>query len=240
MKKYLLSFCDTKLIFTLCRIQLEAMMSHCYDQVVTVSENQFDNEFWEKHKWFFRTNPKGYGFGIWRYYFISKMLDQIQDNDILVYVDGGCSINTRAKDRLEEYFKFVSESDSGLLVFESNLVQKEYTKSDVFRYMDATDAKYTDSKLYLTSTMVIRKCPNTIKIFSEMYSIVDKQLYYLFDNNPGIIPDDSIFKGSKNDASIFSLVVKQNCAVVLPDETSKESYQQSGDKIPIWNTRLHY
>lgn len=41
------------------------------------------------------------GYGIWKPYIVNQKLSEIYDNDILVYLDAGCSINIRGGDQIQ-------------------------------------------------------------------------------------------------------------------------------------------
>ncbi len=57
-----------------------------------------DSDFWNKHKDFILKNKRGYGYWVWKPYLISKILKEINDNDILLYLDAGCELNVNGKD----------------------------------------------------------------------------------------------------------------------------------------------
>lgn len=43
------------------------------------------NDIWQK--------PRGAGYWIWKFYIIKQQLINISNNDILIYIDAGCTIN---------------------------------------------------------------------------------------------------------------------------------------------------
>ncbi len=56
--------------------------------------NEF-NDIWQK--------PRGAGYWIWKFYIIKQQLINISNNDILIYIDAGCTINLHGKTRFDEY-----------------------------------------------------------------------------------------------------------------------------------------
>ena len=54
-------------------------------------------EFWNNHSEFILANKRGYGYWLWKPYLIMKTLEQMNDNDILVYADCGCEIESNKK-----------------------------------------------------------------------------------------------------------------------------------------------
>ena len=69
---------------------------------------------------------RGGGYWIWKPYIISKMLEQINENDILVYIDAGCHINItkESKQRFNEYINMINNSKCGLLRFQTHIKKK--------------------------------------------------------------------------------------------------------------------
>jgi hypothetical protein len=58
--------------------------------------DDLDDEFKLNFKDILR-EQRGGGYWIWKPYIIKKHLDKINDNDILIYMDAGCSININGK-----------------------------------------------------------------------------------------------------------------------------------------------
>jgi hypothetical protein len=55
----------------------------------------------------------------------------MDENDILVYADGGCKLNPNGLKRLNEYFDIVNKSPYGILSFQLNHLEKNWTKKDL-------------------------------------------------------------------------------------------------------------
>ena len=92
------------------------------------TEDDIDLEFKEKHKdvW---NQQKGGGYWIWKSYIIHKNLQEINNNDILIYLDVGCHINITEESikRFNEYIDMVNNSKSGFLRFQIPHKEKDYT-----------------------------------------------------------------------------------------------------------------
>ena len=72
----------------------------------------------------------------WSQIFIKKHLEELNDNDILVYCDSGSTLNYLAKQRFFEYIDILNNSKNGNLRFESkkNHIEKEWTTKELFQY----------------------------------------------------------------------------------------------------------
>ena len=100
---YLISFGDDYFNYKKQILKKQAESTGWFDGVIIHSPETLE-EFFNQHKDFV-TNSRGYGYWIWKPYIINKMLTQINDNDILVYIDSGCHINitSESKNRFNEY-----------------------------------------------------------------------------------------------------------------------------------------
>lgn len=61
-----------------------------------------------------------------------KKLDEINENDILIYLDVGCTINPKGKEKFNEYIELLNKNDEGIISFQLNHLEKKYTtKRDI-------------------------------------------------------------------------------------------------------------
>ena len=82
-------------------------------------------DFYNKYKQILDL-PRGGGYWIWKPYFIKTYLDKLNDNDILVYIDSGCTINKNNKKEFDRYIEIVKNHTTGILGFQyTNLFYQE-------------------------------------------------------------------------------------------------------------------
>ena len=206
-----------------------------------VGENfkQENKEIWN--------DSKGGGWWIWKPYLIYKKLKLINENDILVYLDGGCSLcNTvQAKKRFNEYIEMVNNHWTGHLRFilGSNCQEKKYTNQYTVKYFEKRYNTKMDKQL-LSSQLVggiqiIRKTKFIMDFFGEVMNIL-KDDKYLFCEK---YTKNNEFH--RHDQSIMSLLYKlMNGNLILEDETWFSGVGGNGDfgkskslNYPIWATR---
>jgi hypothetical protein len=133
--------------------------------------------FWNKHKNFILKNNRGYGYWLWKSFIILKTLESIDEEDIIVYADSGCSLNINGLNRLNEYFDIVKNSKYGILTFETPFIEKQYTKRDVFDHMKLLET------LDLSGNNLSGPLPDT------MSNLVNLKYLKLQSNNlSGLIP----------------------------------------------------
>lgn len=87
-----------------------------FDTVTEYGPEDLDNEFKLKFKNILQQS-RGGGYWIWKSYIIKKKLDKINENDILIYLDAGCTINPQGKNRFYEYIEMLNKSDEGIISF---------------------------------------------------------------------------------------------------------------------------
>ena len=118
MARHFISFANKTYKKALKRITSEAESIGVFESVQGFTPKDFGNDFLAKHQKFIKKNKRGYGFFIWKSYFIQRTLRTLNDGDILVYADAGCKFYHEYLPRLHEYFDIVTQSPQGILCFE--------------------------------------------------------------------------------------------------------------------------
>ena len=201
------------------RIGRQANNFGIFYELVLIKDTDLDREFWNKHRRFVKSNSRGFGYWIWKSYINLKLINRINDNDIVVYADSGCEMNYLDSNKMTEYLNYVEEHD--LLSFQLHYVEKEWTKMDLFERLKN---KYNCSKDILESgqlhatSFIYKKTPQITNMIREWYDICSD--YHMIDDSPSIIPNDPIFREHRHDQSIFSLLRKiNNIGKVINDES---------------------
>ena len=151
---------------------------------------------------------RGGGYWIWKPMIILDKLEKINDGDILIYIDSGCTLNNKGKKRFFEYVDILNNSNTGLLSFQMDgsngpggyHKELEYTLSEVFNYFNISpDSKIGISGQYFGYTpypyplsYLVSSC--IVKVFSPMlthaYAVSRKGMKKIlalkqqYDNNP--------------------------------------------------------
>lgn len=205
-----------------------AKESGWFDTAIAYGPSDLDDNFTTKFKDILEEN-KGGGYWIWKPYIISKELNKINDNDILIYLDAGCDLNLYGKKRFQEYIEIVNKSKTGILSFElyngfgseEPLLEKNWTNEFLFEYFKVnTDSNIHNTPQLVGGILIMRKCKNVMEIFTDCLNVINDR------------PD--FFKNCKrHDQSILSVIRKIRGTELLPDET----YFKESTKIhPLgWN-----
>jgi hypothetical protein len=215
-----LTFGNEKYYNSLERIKNEALSLNIFNEILIYNDKTLQNypEFWQKHSEFILNNSRGYGYWIWKSYLTMKTLETMNNNDILIYADAGCSLNNEGIARLHEYFDLVKNSDYGILSFNVGLCEKTYTKMDLFEYMNMNNEKELNDGQLVGGIFIIKKCDHSVNLVNMWYNIMSNN-YNLIDNSPSNLPNDNSFVEHRHDQSVFSLLRKKYGSVVIHDET---------------------
>ena len=218
-----------------------------FDTFKCFREQDIDNEFKEKYKEVWNMT-KGGGYWIWKPYIISKMLEQINVNDILVYIDAGCHINItlESKQRFNEYIDMCNSSQSGLLRFQLTHQEKHFTNRKTIEYFknkfninDEIMNTYLDSFQLIGGIQLIRKNDYTINFFNNCLTILNDDMNLFTDIYTNI--NNYMNEKHRHDQSIMSLLYKyMEGDLIIDDETWFEDgfNTEKTKKYPFWATRL--
>jgi len=205
-----ISFADGK-IYKNDRIFKEAFHSRFFKECFVYGPNDFDDEFKKKHLKFIQKNKRGYGYWIWKPYIILKNLNELNENDILIYADSGCSIHINEYKEMK-YFYTLLEKYSILLhtLEEYKHLEREWTKMDCLEYILKEKKEIILKKYpyqYEANRLYLKKNKKTVDLIERWYTIM--QNYHLIDDSPNdIFENDKNFQEHQHDQSIFSLLVK--------------------------------
>lgn len=216
---YFITFGTTHNYLTsLNRIRLMAENSGFFDKIIIYTEKDFDQEFNKKYKKFMDDNT-GYGFWIWKSYFCKKTFEIMNDNDILVYADAGCSIikTIDSVKKFKVYINLVKTHKSGSLGFQMDIPEELYTKSSIFKALDCDTENNRKSGQVMATIFFLRKCSKSIDLVNSFYEY--SQQIELINNEYNKETEIKEFKAPRNDQSIFSLLRKKYDSLLVPDTT---------------------
>jgi hypothetical protein len=108
--------------------------------------------------------PRGFGYWLWKPFFILETLNKIRENDILFYVDSG-SLFINNPDTLIDIAK---NDKHGIVSFDCWPLQNyQWTKRDAFINMDLDTEKYWYEKHVIATVILFRKNNFTINFVKE-------------------------------------------------------------------------
>lgn len=191
------------------RICEQASKFNLFNSITGYTEQDLQNDpvFWEKHKLFIENNKRGYGYWLWKPYLILKKLHELDNDDILLYLDCGCELYPPAVDDMLSKIAAVNKYD----IIGSNSASNDitFTKSDLVHYMEMQNSQNLLEIPHMQSGVVfIKKTDMTLRLYTEFYNICSEN-YHFIDDSPSLIPNDSSFIEHRHDQCVFNLLVKK-------------------------------
>ncbi len=219
------------------RLRHQAVSTGWFNSVTVYGPKKLDEDFRKKFADILKCR-KGGGYWIWKSHIIQKKLQEIDDGDILIYLDAGCSINPYGKKRLDQYVKMLNKSDTGIISFEIIYQEKKWTVKEIFQYFNLNiDGKIANSRQINGGVRIMKKCKNVVDMINlESKALYDNSLlftdHYSRKQRPG-------FRDNRHDQSVFSVIRKMHNPIILTDETCFHDYRSmKAFQCPFWATRL--
>ena len=192
-------------------------------------------------------SKRGGGYWVWKPYIIYKKLKEMEDNDILVYIDSGCTLNIftkEARKRFSDYIEMVNNHWTGFLRFRlpSNCKETIYNNKyflDFFKKRYNCDInEYMKDTQLLNGILIMRKNKFVMKFFEEHLKMIN--------DNPKIHTElySQPNEEHRHDQSVMSLLYKHMGGnLIIPDETWFGGRMGNFGNLlsknyPIWATRL--
>lgn len=225
------------------RLASEATASGWFSTVRGFGPQDFDVDFLKNHGAFINSHPRGYGYWLWKPYFVHRRLEELKDDDILVYCDSGCNINytPAAAERFRSYLEKVKNHETGILSFQmGHNIERVWSKQDTAIALDCVSAEIMNSGQYIATIIIVRKCATAQRFAAEWFSVAASAQYHHIDDSPSVAPNAADFREHRHDQTIASLLRKKYGSVVLDD---REVYAEwikhvQHDMLPFFAFRL--
>lgn len=171
-----------------------------FDEVVEYYLEDIDEAFKTAHADIF-ANKRGCGLWLWKPYLVLKTLKQCNEGDIVCYCDSGAFFFRTAK----PIFRILEKTDIWLTVLP--LIEKQFTKAETFRIMDAAEERFAETPQISGSFMAFKKTERSV-------AFVQEWLKYCCDIRALAPPADKSgeiegFYAHREDQSILSLLAKK-------------------------------
>jgi hypothetical protein len=195
-----------------------------FDKVYSFSPNDIDKKFYEKNK-FILDVKRGNGLWLWKPYFILKVMNEVNDGDVIFYSDSGAFF-IRKIDALIETI----DKNSGIWVSDIPLLEKNFTKHTCFILMDCLEDKFVNTNQIQGTFFMAINCEKTRKF-------VKKWLNYCEDIRI-LSPADEYEENQdlishREDQSILSLLCKKEGIRAHRDPSQRGKY-------PKWYKNENY
>jgi len=154
-----------------------------------------------------KTNSRGYGYWVWKPYIVKEALSTLNENDILLYVDGRSGLRKTGKP-IRWLDDFISENQFDIASWQMTHKEMSWTNGDIISAFNLD----LNSELLKTGQFAATFHAWRKNIRSLNFS--NKWLNFLLQNKEICRDDDSKYLNHKkfienrHDQSVFSLIVK--------------------------------
>ena len=174
-----------------------------FDEIIGYSRSDIDAEFYEENKHIL-DQKRGGGYWLWKPYFIVKTLETMNNGDYLFYSDAGAFFLQSVDVLINELEKY----NQDIMGFELPLIEKQWTKRELFINMDCDKEQYSESNQIFASYMLIRKTEFSVNFFNQYLQYGCNELN-ITDKYDSSVVQDNDFIEHRHDQSIFSLLYKK-------------------------------
>ena len=206
------------------RLKKQAVNSNYYDEIRIFNPKDFDDKMSYKYNELRkRKKNRGFGYWFWKPLFLKKILNEINTNDIIHYVDIGCNIQNK-NNRFHQYLDFLISQDLWILPFQyhlENLIYDDnikfekreefkYTKADLFDYFNCLkNNNITNTPQYWSGSFFLRKKNETLYFLNDWIEVFEKR-FDLIDDTESKLKNFDGFLENRHDQSVFSILCKKN------------------------------
>lgn len=162
-------------------------------------------DFWDIHADFFLKNHRGHGYWLWKPYMISSIVKNLNDDDIVLYLDAGCEIQQKNTAVIqEELNKLKTEC---LICTGARQIEKMWNKMDLIEYMNMKNTEHVETEQHQSGLILFRVCPETRRLVKEWYETACN--YHFIDDTPSVSANFECFREHRHDQSVLSLLIKK-------------------------------
>ena len=188
------------------RLLKEASELNLFTQTILYTQDDLKKnvDFWDTHNNFINNNKRGYGYWLWKPFLIKKTMENMNEGDILLYLDCGCELDYQKKNNLITIFDIVKTTK---LLYTLTCVEKNWNKMDLIISLDMNKENDLNTPQRQAGVICFLVCAETINLVNEWYKI--GSTYHNIDDSPSILKNLKGFCEHRHDQSIFSLLSKK-------------------------------
>lgn len=180
------------------------------NQIIEFSPYDIDKDFYNQNKNILNTN-RGGGQWLWKPYIILKALNDIKENEYLIYCDSG-SIVLR---NLKILTTALEESNQSIMLFELPLIECQWTQASVFEFFGNVTNEMLFSNQIMGTFVVLRKNNSSVAFIEQWLSLCCNEKLLTPQNSK----ESSFFRAHREDQSILSVLAKTSGLKSFSDPT---------------------
>jgi hypothetical protein len=237
----LISFADGPYRLRATTFAAEATAMKVFDDVDVYDLSRLSEDFRVHHGRFIETNPRGFGYWIWKPHILIKALQASSEEDVVFYIDVGSRLNPDGRARLLEYAEIVSASPHKMLSFSNTHTEKIWTKMDLLNRLGIANDPTICGTSQLTAGFIIL-CPtqSNLVLCQEWQAIAVEDDYRFSNDLPSSSKNCDQFQEHRHDQSISSVLRKMRGTAVTHYESQPYDnyYERYKPMLPVLAQRL--
>jgi hypothetical protein len=189
------------------RLRREALQTGIFDSADVYGLRRLRDEylsFWKGHGHFILSAKRGLGYFLWKPFLVSAKLDEIAEDDFLVYADAGCEFMPDNRQELVDWLPAEPECDLSVVPLEPFHTNARWTNSRCLTRLEGA-GEFLQQPI-LAATFMFLKNTSRSRHFAGKWlewSVYDD--YCCLVDRPGDAERPE-FEEHRHDQSIFSLL----------------------------------
>lgn len=229
-KIHFVNYSDEKFLNQQQRLNMSIRKTSNQYIIHSFSKKDIDSNFYKSNHDIL-SSSKGGGYWLWKPYFIHKVLNLMDYDDYLFYIDSGAVLISKA----EHLIKTMELTNQDVMAFELPLIEQQWTKPLVFENLDI-DQKHQKSNQILASFILIRKTDNSLSFINDFLKASCKEILISDVNKTEKMPD--YFIDHRHDQSIFSVLYKKRNYIPFRDPSQFGKLPQLYIGLKFFNYKL--
>lgn len=217
----------------------EATNLGLFDTIRVYDFDSLETEWKNQHRDFVYKNKRGFGYWIWKPQCVLQRLEEIEENELLVYMDVGFEINAQAAYRFKEYFQLTLEHENKMLSFSNTHTEYRWTKADLFECLGlSTCSKHALTTQLAAGFFVLQNTLENRLLIQKWRDVAILSNYHYSNDELSHAVNHKQFVEHRHDASIFSLLRKLRGTEVCHYEVqSYNHFETIKSNLPAWASR---
>ena len=198
------------------RLTRQANETGWFDSVTTYSEKDLPLWAATKYKEILQL-PRGGGYWIWRYPLLQKKIEEIQDNEFVLFLDSDMSFKNYSY--LADWATRLQDANQGILFFAQPWPEEHWTTEHIFSAFNISlnNTSIRKSGQLHAGVQFLRKCQDLDNYFQLVFSVLDKDPWLITDIYNEETKQNNItpsFVDNRHDQSISSVAQKVRGGII--------------------------
>jgi hypothetical protein len=228
---------------TLKRISDNAHDSHFFTSITVHARETLEEQypdFVRDHGDFIAKNKRGYGLWLWKAFLISKSLELLPNDDVLVYLDAGCTINHKTEESIAKFNYYVDLAfQQHILAFQlpdyGAFKETTWSRKDLTDHLQLSTADLDSGQM--EANMILWRVDDYSREFANKWFHLMTANNYQFLVNPEPINRHPGYRDHRFDQAVFSAMYKSYGIQPLPTNYFGGRWEEIGLAEPLWATR---